>query len=311
MRKKPIIFLILFNLFVLLKIIAYEDVLIDFNNLQDTTIDFSKYAGDFWTEEQRKEMILNLQPQHWLAKINKSSWTNEAKERTYIIPVTNSLQYPNQTLLGIRAYFPERKANSYLIVKPPFSIPSFYDNPNKITGEGDMFLYKGVIRNVGIIRKISVRLLGNNFKYAFYVRVKNHKGIERDIFIDFINFIGWRSPAWVNPHYEYELKVRDQQKNERPYYPDEYPYIKFEAFIIHRAEPEVTGNFVTMIKSVSVDYDKQFLEVGKEEYLQEQTFGIYHEQLVERSKQEMKGVDERIYLEWLERKKQDHSDENY
>ena len=56
---------------------------------------------------------------------------------------------------------------------------------------GSMFLYKGVVRNVGILRKLGVRILGNNFKYAFYVRVIDRSGKERDIFLGFLNFIGW------------------------------------------------------------------------------------------------------------------------
>jgi hypothetical protein len=288
----------------LLPMQAYEAVLIDFNDLEGTTIDFSHYAGEFWTEEQKKEMVKDLAPDNWLVKVNSSSWTKEARERTYVITVDNSLQYPNQKLLGIRAYFPERYANSYALVTPPFEIPTYYDNPDEPDGLGSMFLYKGVVRNVGVLRKLGVRILGNNFKYAFYVRVVDRKGEERDIFIGFLNFIGWQTRTWVNPHYDYEVKLREQLKNERPYYPDEYPYIKLKAFLFHRAEPEVTGNFVTMIKSVDMEYDEQFLEVGKAEYLQEDTFGIYKEELIYRAKKEMERVDERIFLEWLEKERQ-------
>ena len=107
--------------------------------------------------------------------------------------------------------------------------------------------------------------LGNNFTYSLYVRVEDKLGGQRDIFVGYMNFVGWKTKSWVNPNIDFELKLKEIRKNQRPYYPDEYPYLKFICFVVHRAEPQVTGNFITMIKEVTIEYDEGFLEVAKAE----------------------------------------------
>ncbi len=107
----------------------------------------------------------------------------KAIEKSYVFPVKNSQTYPDKVVLGVRIFFPERHANSYAIIEPPFEIPIYYDTLEKLTGKGDAFLYKGVVRNVGVLRKLSVLALGSNFRYTLYVRVKDHKGEEKDIFV--------------------------------------------------------------------------------------------------------------------------------
>lgn len=286
---------------------SYEAVLIDFNNLEDTTVDLTRLRGegwnDYWTEEQKKQLKVDISPKNWIVKVNPTSWTYESRERTYIQLVRNSLSYPNITILGLRIFFPERYANSYAEIYPPFKIPSFYDDPEKPTGLGVKFLNKGIVRNIGVLRMVSVRFLGNNFKYTLYVRLENQKGVQRDIFIGYMDFVGWKTKSWINPHIEYELKLKEIKKTERPYYPSDFPYVKFIEFIIHRADPQATGNFACMFKDVTIEYDEEFLEVGNTEYLQEQIFGIYKEDLIKRANKEMKDVDRRIYMEWIENKK--------
>lgn len=307
MKFQVIIFIFLLSVPALF---SYEAILIDFNNLENTTIDFSEMAGqDVWTKEQRDAMRLDLNPKNWRAKVCPSSWVKLARERTKVIPVTNSLNFPNETVLGIRIFFPERYANSYAEILPPFEIPSFYDDKEEPDGMGGMFLHKGVVRNVGILRKLSVKILGNNFKYVFYVRIEDGRGQVRDVFIGFLDYVGWKTKSWVNPNIDWELQLREAKKGSGPYYPDELPTIKLVNFLIHRAEPQITGNFVTMIKEVSIEYDEAFLEVGKAEYLQESIFGIHKEQLVERANVIMRNVDKRVYLEWVEKAKQ-HKEED-
>ena len=269
-------------------------------------IDFSKMAeGKGYTDEEVKEMNVDLSPLRWIIKMNSSSWNPESRDKTYLLEVKSTTHYPNQKVLGIRAYFPERHANSYITIVPPFEIPSYYDNPKNPTGQGDMFLNKGVVRNVGVLRKLSVMALGNNFRYQLYVRIKDNKNEEKDVFISFLDFQGWKLKSWINPNLDIDLKNREDRKKISPDYPDEYPNIKLLGFIIQRSDPEITGNFAAMIKEVSLEYDEAIIQTGQTEDNQEQIFGIYTEELIKRAKAEMWNVDRRIFLEWEEAKKQD------
>ena len=297
--------ILLFIVFASLKTFTLEAVLIDFNNLGDTTIDFSGMAeGISWTEEQKKGMLIDLDPKSWIVRVNSSSWTKIARDKTYAFPITNSQNYPDKTVLGVRIYFPKRFANSYAIIMPPFPIPSFYESSKNPNGMGEMFLGKGIVRNVGILRKLSVLVLGNNFKYSLHVRIQDQNGEQKDIFVGYLDFNGWKTKSWINPNIDIELKKRKLKKQARPHYPDEYSYIKFISFIIHRTEPQITGNFVTMIKEVRIEYDEAVLETETTENYQEKLFGIYKEELTKRTNKKMADVNKRIYFEWQERRRQ-------
>lgn len=268
--KGRIVVIFLF-LFIITQFYPLESVLIDFNNLDKTTINFAEMAkGVFIPEELKGEMIVDLNPRKWFIRVNSSSWTKDSREKTYVFPIRNSQNFPNQTVLGVRIYFPERYANSYATLVPPFDIPSYYDNPENPTGMGDMFINKGVVRNVGILRKLSVQVLGNNFKYSLYIRIENEDGEQRDIFVGFLDYVGWRTKSWVNPNIDQEILMRQLQTNSKPIYPDQYPYIKLKGFVIHRTELQITGNFVTMIKDVTIEYDEAIIETGKTEDRQEE-----------------------------------------
>ena len=123
-----------------------------------------------------------------------------------------------------------------------------------------------------------------------------------------MDYQGWKNKSWINPNIEYELSMRELRKKTMPNYPDEFPFVKLMAFVILRDNEEITGNFVTMIKDVTVEYDEAIIQTGKTEDNQEAIFGIYTEELIKRANSEMQKVDSRIYLEWEERKKQ-HKDE--
>ena len=287
-----------------INLFSMESVLIDFNNLNDTTIDFSENAGIIYTDEEKEAMKINLSPKNWMATINSSSRTFEGLTKTYAVQVSQSGEYPGTNLLGIRVYFPERGANAYAEIRPPFDIPSYYDNKNNQNGKGEMFLNKGIIRNVGVLRKIHVRVLGNNYKYSLHLILKNRDNKVKYIFMGYLNFVGWQTLSWVNGSYEEETYKRTIERFNKPYYPDEYPYIRLEGIMIQRIDPNTTGNFVTMIKDIVVEYDPQFPDIGSETIdKQESIFGIYENDLIDRAKAEMWRVNHRLFNQWLEKKK--------
>ncbi|OHD09725.1 MAG: hypothetical protein A2086_04090 [Spirochaetes bacterium GWD1_27_9] len=295
-------------IFCIFKFYSVEAILIDFNNLEDTTIDFSDFAGTNFTQDEKEQMKINLDIKNWNVKVNSSSLNTISKNKTKIVDIKDSLEYPNQSVLGVRIFFPQRRANSYAEIIPPFEIPSYYDTPKNPDGLGSMFVYKGVIRNVEVIKKIAVRVLGNNFRYGLYIRVKDKSNENKDIFVGYLNYIGWQTLTWINPNYERILEEGQKRKakgDDRPFYPDEFPYIKFEGFVIQRDSTEIAGNFTTMIKEVSVEYVERFIDIGTAEpsQRQENVFNVYKEELIIKSQKEMKDVNRRIFQQWVENNK--------
>lgn len=307
MKRLLISSVIIFSIF---NIFSREEILIDFSNLENTLIDFTKDVDNGWgMSDAREDMNISLELKNWVAVVKKSSRIPVAINKTYVLDVRKSINYPDQSVLGLRSYFPERNGHSHVEIIPPFEIPSYYDDPDNPDGMGTYFINKGIIRNVGILRKMSIRVLGNNFNYGLYVRVKNNKGEERDIYMGMLNFTGWRTLTWVNPNYEREKKERDLMRDSIPYYPDEFPFLKFVSLVIIRDQSERSGNFTAMFKDISVDFDEHFLRIDNFEHLQEDIFGIYNEELLSRAKLEMERVNKRIYFQWLENKKM-HKTEN-
>jgi len=248
-------------------------------------------------------MNLDLSIPNWSVRVNSSSYTVQARNKAEILAVKDTLEYPNQNVLGVRVYFPERYANSYALITPPFEIPSYYDNKDNPDGMGTLFIYKGVVRNVGTLKKISVRVLGNNFRYSLYIRIKNNFGDTRDVFVGYLNFIGWRTISWINPHYQWEVDNRNKNRDNVAYYPYEFPYVRLVAILIQRNDAEVTGNFVTMIKEIAIEYEEEFVDLGEPSSRQEGIFKIYKEELMERAIKETRNIDTKIFNEWVERGK--------
>jgi len=158
-------------------------------------------------------------------------------------------------------------------------------------------------------------LCGNNFTYQFYVRIKNQRGEIRDLFIGYINFLGWQERAWVNPFYEYEQKVIADTRNKRPYYPFEYPYVKLMGFYISRVQTEVTGNFIAMVKEVKIEFDEEILNLESATGVQkipsvdvlEEIFGIYKEELIEKAQKEIEKTNLIMFQQWQEKRRK-HKD---
>ncbi|HNZ26965.1 MAG TPA: flagellar filament outer layer protein FlaA [Spirochaetota bacterium] len=311
---KRIIFIFTF-LSLIWSVYSIEEILIDFNDIRDTTIDFSKFTVADWPPEQLKYMNVDLHPSKWVVFVNSSSFNVESRNRTYPFLAKVKIMSPIESeVLAVRAFLPQKYANSNITIKTPFEIPSFYMSPHKEDDYmGTMFLNKGVVRNVGIMRKLSVFMCGNNFNYTLYVRIKDQRGVERDIYIGYINFTGWQTRAWTNPDYDNQLILKDMYKKTRPYYPDEYPYIKLVGFIINRIDTEVTGNFVTMIKEVTVEFDEEFVDIRSSSgedlipsvMTEEKIFGIYQEELMKRATAEMENVNVFLYHQWENKMKMD------
>ncbi len=293
---------------------AMEETLIDFNNVADTSIDFSKIMPGDYTDEERAEMKMDLNPNFWRVKVNSSSFSIDSKNKSYVKAVKTYVQYEDDIqVLAVRALLPYKDAHSNITITPPFDIPAFYIDQEKNPDDfmGTMFLNKGVIRNVAAVNKIRVMMCGHNSNYSLYVRIRDNLGLKRDVFITYIDFKGWQERVWTNPQYNKDPYARVRREKSKPYYPSDFPYIKLEAFYINRLDSNVAGNFVTMIKDVVVDYEEDNVDLqgynGNDlipsVMNQEEIFGIYKEELSRVANKEIEKANEYMMYKWLDKQK--------
>ena len=233
-------------------------VLIDFSNLNNTEIDFSKFPGGI--AEGFKSIKVDLSIPNWGVKLAPSSASPINRVLSFCKPVESKKM--NGTVLGARIHFPTAPFNSWAKIVPPFEIPFYENAPGDKTGEGSQFVHKGVLRNVGTIKSISVRVVGRNFPHGLSLSLKDEKDNIREIFLGYLDFDGWRTLTWNNPNYISDVKQRDLRKI--PLYPETMPSIKFYDFTVYRDGSQIGGDFVLYIKDVQMVYDLAILEVQRD-----------------------------------------------
>lgn len=272
---------------------AEEAVLIDFsllaaditigdgdrpNQNQRTLMDFSHTAGTSFAERYGNVMKTSLAIQNWEVILASSSRTVQNVSLSFTREAA-SRQFG--TVMGVRVHFPTEPFNSWAMVRPPFDIPAFENSTVDADGtispvEGDgitsirsrfesdepgMPAY-GVVKNVGVIREVKVRVYGLNFPHGLSTILIDHFGNERNIFMGYLNFDEWGELIWRNPAYMQEVRNRDIRLV--PLYPFSTPFIKFGGFLIQRDASRIGGDFVTYFKDVSLIFDLAVLETDRD-----------------------------------------------
>jgi hypothetical protein len=232
-------------------------VLIDFQNLEDTEVDFSKFPGGI--AEGITELKVDLSIDNWSVKLAPSSASAENRILSKCKPVPSRKM--NGDVMGVRIHFPTAPFNSWAKIVPPFEIPLFEDAEGE-EGEGTKFLNKGMLRNVGTIKTIAVRVTGRNFPHGLTISVKDDRDQYQEMYLGNLDFEGWRSLVWENPNYVDDVKQRDLRKN--PLYPESMPSVKFDSFTIYRHGSHIGGDFVTYFKDVQLVYDLATIEVERD-----------------------------------------------
>jgi hypothetical protein len=336
MKKLAILLLVL--VFYSGLVFADRQILIDFTNLEadeefderkihsPSTVDFSGQAGASYTVEEKKRMLISLALDDWEIELASSSQTVDNMRFSKCQEVT-SKRYGK--VLGARIHFPDGSYNSYAIVKPPFEIPAFQQptvfengelrdmtedemnslNEQRGVGTGEPgFVDKnskydsmGVIKNVGSIKSIKVHVYGSNYPHGLSMRYKDQTGAIHDIFMDHLNFDGWREIVWKNPNYIRE--VRDRELRTTPLYPQAFPFMKFLGFIVHRDGSNIGSDFVVYFKDIEVIYDKAIITVDRD-IDDEAEWGILSDRERARRAAEIRRVGNIQVLRWLEKKKQ-------
>lgn len=286
---------------------AEESVLIDFASLtvdteteenEATIIDFSDKAGTSFTDEEKSQMRTSLAIKNWDVQLSSSSRTvmNQRYSMTREAPVKETARrYAGETILGVRVHFPVESFNSYALIKPPFEIPAYY-TPE----EPDKFNNFGVVKNVGVIKSISMNVLGKNYPHRIGVIVKNQNNMEETIIVNDLEFDGWKTLTWNNPNYIDEVRNREIQKF--PLYPKTAPNYKLIGILVFRDAMHEGGDFVTYIKDISMVYDLAVLTL-ESDVADEEIWGILEQREEARRNAEFERLGNMQVLRYLEQQK--------
>ena len=305
-----------------LPIFADTSVLLDFASLspdtdfgenEATLVDFADQAGTGFTEEERNAMKTSLTLENWEVLLASSSRTvtNMRRSMTKAVLVNDdAAKFAGDTVLGIRIHFPEDPFNSYAIIKPPFEIPAYMtktvlqsdgtliDDENDLAGS--KFDGYGVIKNVGVIKSISVNVYGSNFPNGFGLVLKDQNNNEQQIFMNYLEFDGWRELVWNNPNYVTE--VRDRELTKYPLYPKSEPMRKLIGLVFYKDAAQQGGDFITYVKDITITYDKALLETSRD-INEEEVWGILGEREEARRTSEFSKLGNIQVLRYLEQQK--------
>ncbi len=310
---------------------AEKSVLIDFSKLAAdvklgdaeknnehtaTLVDFADVAGSSYDEQVRKAMKTSLAIENWYVQLASSSrtvnnqalsYTKESKLKAGAKPFQGE-DMANKTVMGVRVHFPLAMYNSYALVLPPFEIPAYsnktelrQDKVVEVEGDGGTkFDNFGVVKNVGVLKTVHVTAYGSNFPNGFGIIVKDQNGIEQTIFMDYLEFDGWRTLEWNNPNYITEVRNRELRKY--PLYPNSEPHLKLVGLIFYRDSMQQGGDIVTYIKDIKVTYDKALLETQRD-IEDEAIWGILTARYEARKAAELKRLGNLQVLRTLEKQK--------
>lgn len=286
---------------------AEENVLIDFASLtadtetgenEATMVDFSDKAGTSFSDEEKERMKTSLAIANWDVQLASSSRTvaNQRYSMTREAPVKDSARrYAGDSIMGIRVHFPLESYNSYAVIKPPFEIPAYYtpEEPDKFDGYG-------VLKNVGVIKSISMNVLGKNYPHRIGLILKDQNNMEQTIIMNNLEFDGWKTLTWQNPNYIDEVRNREIVKF--PLYPKTAPNYKLIGILVFRDAMHEGGDFVTYVKDVSMVYDLAVLSL-ESDVDDEEIWGILEQREEARRTAEFERLGNIQVLRYLESQK--------
>lgn len=288
------------------------------NENQATITDFSVAAGSSFTADEKALMKTSLSIENWEVILNSSANSVDNARYSYTKEATVSAtasktEYQGATILGVRVMFPTGPFNSVATLRPPFAIPAYADKetiaddgtlsvPQEEVGRGQKFDGIGVVKNVGVLKSVSVNVYGINFPHGFSIVLRDNNNTEHEYFMGYLNFDGWRTLTWENPNYVQD--VRDRELNTFPLYPESAPLLKLDSFKIYKDAAMTGGDFVGYIKDVSLVYDKAVLSLERD-IDDELTWGILQDRESSRRNAELQRLGELQVQRFLERKKMD------
>jgi len=314
---------------------ADESVLIDFTKLGAdqtvgaskvptengaTLVDYSAVAGASFSDEEKAAMKSSLALSNWQVTLASSarSVSNQSVTMTKEASTNpNAKQFngedmASKKILGIRIHFPTEPFNSWAMIQPPFDIPAYADKDTlqggKLVvadadkGKGEKFNSYGVVKNVGVLKSLSITVYGANFPNGIGVMVTDQDGNDQTMFMDYLQFDGWRTLTWNNPNYIADVRNRELRKF--PLYPKGMPFLKIMGIIIYRDAAQEGGDFVTYIKDMKITYDKAIIDTTRD-INDEAIWGILQQRAEARRLAELKRLGNIQVLRFLEQQKMD------
>jgi len=316
---------------------ADESVLIDFTKLgADQTvgtnktptengvsmIDYSAVAGASFSDEEKAAMKSSLALGNWQVTLASSArsivnqsvtMTKEASTNSNAKQF-NGEEMASKKVLGIRIHFPVEPFNSWAMIQPPFDIPAYADKDalqgttlrvaDADKGKGEKFNTHGVVKNVGVLKSLSITVYGANFANGLGVVVTDQDGRDQTLFMDYLQFDGWRTLTWNNPNYITDVRNRELRKF--PLYPKGEPFLKLIGVVIYRDAAQEGGDFVTYVKDIKVTYDKAIIQTQRD-INDEAIWGILQQRTEARRLAELKRLGNIQVLRFLEQQKMDAS----
>jgi hypothetical protein len=312
---------------------AEKSVLIDFSTLVPdatvgnapkpnehaaTMVDFSGVAGASYDTELKKKMKTSLAIENWYVQLSSSSRTVENQALSYTKEAVlkpsakpfDGEEMGGKTVLGVRVHFPLPRYNAFALITPPFEIPAYSvktelrgDQLVEVAGDaGTKFDGYGVVRNVGVLKSVEATVYGSNFPNGVGLILKNQNEEEMTIYLDHLQFDGWRKLVWNNPNYISEVRNRELRKY--PLYPKSEPFIKLVGLIVYRDSMQEGGDIITYFKDIKVTYDLALLETQRD-INDEALWGILGERQEARKRAELRRLGDIQVLRALEKEKMD------
>jgi hypothetical protein len=312
---------------------------------RETILDYSSIVGSNFTVADRQMLKISLVCYNWDVKLNSSAAHNENKANTYAIEwhtryvkvLDDSLtdeekmaddsadaDKPGYTILGVRIKFPETPYNCWAIITPPYEIPAYEDaefdeqgnplgdDPNAIPDYYEKYYGKkyengrGVIKNVGPIKSIRIRVYGCQYKNSLAILIKDDNNVVSEYHVpQYLDFDGWRELTWNNPNYI--TNVSNRELYIVPLYPRNMPFIKLYGFRIYRQGDQIGGDFVTYIKDVKVTYDLAVLDKDRP-IDHESAWKILEQRTIAAKQREMQKIGHTQILRYIEKQKM-HNEE--
>ncbi|MEE9307627.1 MAG: flagellar filament outer layer protein FlaA [Spirochaetia bacterium] len=310
---------------------ADRSVLIDFSELtpdvtvgaateanehEATMVDFGEVAGASYDEEIKKRMKTSLAVENWYVQLASSSrmlinqarsYTKEAQLKPTAKPFDGE-EMAGKSVMGVRIHFPLPNFNSYALVTPPFEIPA-YQVKTQLQGdtlvdvEGDLgtkYDGYGVVKNVGVLKSVEVTVYGSNFPNGFGLILKDQNEKKMTIYLDHLQFDGWRKLVWKNPNYITE--VRNRELHKFPLYPKSAPFVKLVGLVVYRDSMQEGGDLIAYVKDIEITYDLALLDTQRD-INDEAVWGILTERQEARRSAEMRRVGDIQVLRSLEKEK--------
>lgn len=319
--------------FAVVAVSAEEAVLIDFAQLgadfpadnplhnERTVIDYSvsSAAGTSFTEEEKAEMLISLAINSWEIDLSSSARNVTTVSNSFVrqAPVSqNAVAYAGELVLGARVSFPTEPFNAWALIRPPFEIPAYADTqvfqdgvlstPAEEVGRGRRFDGIGVVKNVGVLRSVSMNVYGLNFPHGVSLIMEDENNEQQEIFMGYMQFDGWRTLEWRNPNYIQE--VRDRELRTFPLYPNLAPFRKLIGIRVYRDAAMRGGDMVAYIKDISITYDRAVLQLERD-IDDEAVWGILQDREQARRQAELERLGNIQVLRYLEQRKM-HSEED-